>query len=347
MATGTTAGGIFHVVSGKTVNRIIEANQSNLVGLVRDAYIAHAKGNTINPNSFFLRFPDQPSNRIIALPASIQDDQPISGIKWIGSYPANIENGLPRASAVVVLNDFKTGYPIAMMEAAVISSNRTATSAVLAAQYCCPNGKRAEHVSFVGAGIIARTILSTMIRNDWSIDRVSIYDLNRDSSKAFAEYADNKTSGTATAVDTLEQALTADIVCFATNAGTPYVAEPVNFRAGQVVLNVSLRDIAPELILQADNILDDVEHCLKANTSPHLAEQMTGGRAFVTGTISDLAMGNLVLSHTRPTIVSPFGLGVLDIVLARYVLAVALEQGSTIEVPDFFGELQRWPTVTE
>ena len=336
--------GEFHVVPGKVVSRIIEANQHNLIELVRNAYIEHEKGNTINPDSYFLRFPDQPSNRIIALPACIQDDQPMSGIKWIGSYPANIQNGIPRASAIVILNDVKTGYPIAMMEAAVISSNRTAASAVLTAQYCAPKGKRAAHVSFVGAGIIARTILSTMIGDNWSIDRISIFDLNRTSSNAFAEFANEKVSGTAMVVDSLEEALTADIVCFATSVGTPYVSDSKSFRPGQVVLNVSLRDIAPELILQADNILDDVEHCMKANTSPHLAEQMTGGRTFVTGTIADLVTGKLVLSHTRPVIVSPFGLGVLDIALARYVLTTALDQGDTVEIPNFFGELHRWPT---
>ena len=145
-------------------------------------------------------------------------------------------------------------------------------------------------------------------------------------------------------VDSLEEALTADIVCFATSVGTPYVSDSKSFRPGQVVLNVSLRDIAPELILQADNIFDDVEHCMKANTSPHLAEQMTGGRTFVTGTIADLVTGKLVLSHTRPVIVSPFGLCVLDIALARYVLTTALDQGDTVEIPNFFGELHRWPT---
>ena len=46
--------------------------------------------------------------------------------------------------------------------------------------------------------------------------------------------------------------------------------DPNTFKAGQVVLNISLRDIAPEIILNACNVFDDVEHCMKANTSPHL-----------------------------------------------------------------------------
>ena len=40
-----------------------------------------------------------------------------------------------------------------------------------------------------------------------------------------------------------------------------------------LVLHVSLRDLAPEILLTATNIVDDVEHCQKASTSTHLAEQ--------------------------------------------------------------------------
>lgn len=336
---------VFHVVPGTIVNEILNGSQGQVMNLIRQAYISHASGCTINPSSYFLRFPGEPRNRIIALPAVIQDDgNAVSGIKWIGSYPGNVAAGLPRASAVIVLNDIGTGYPFALMEAATISSNRTAASAVLAAECCSPEGERANHIAFIGAGIIARTILSTMINAGWPIDSISIHDNDQPSAEAFSEFAAERMSCSTVTVCALEEALAAGLVCFATSAGNPYVTDPNAFRPGQIILNISLRDIAPEIILSSDNILDDVDHCLKENTSPHLAEQMTGGRDFVTGTIADLALGTLSLNHQRPVIVSPFGLGVLDIVLARYVLAIAKEQGEAIEIPNFFGELDRWPT---
>jgi ornithine cyclodeaminase/alanine dehydrogenase-like protein (mu-crystallin family) len=77
---------------------------------------------------------------------------------------------------------------------------------------------------------------------------------------------------------------------------------------------LSLRDLAPQILLASTNFVDDVEHCLKANTSPHLVEQLTGNRDFLQGTLGDLMSGRAPAPPAdRPLIFSPFGLGVLDL----------------------------------
>ena len=47
---------------------------------------------------------------------------------------------------------------------------------------------------------------------------------------------------------------------FATTAGEPHVTIHRWFEHNPLVLHVSLRDLAPEMILASSNVVDDVEH---------------------------------------------------------------------------------------
>jgi 2,3-diaminopropionate biosynthesis protein SbnB len=332
----------FHVIPGSVIKTLLEEAPTRSIASVKAAYLAHHDGQTVNPDSYFLRFPNSDSNRIIALPASIDGDIAVSGIKWIASFPGNIDRGLPRASATLLLNDQSTGYPFACMECSLISAARTAASAVLGAYWMNQGQRRANSICFIGAGVISRHIFDTFAADDWQFGAVAVHDRDPASMQAFANHA-AATMPLAVKLETdLAQALQADIVVFATNAGQPWVLPPFAFRPGQIVLNISLRDLAPELILAADNLFDDVDHCMKAQTSPHLAEQMTGQRAFVTGTLAALMRGEITLDHSRPLIYSPFGMGMLDLALGKSLYDEALARGMAIPVPGFFAETSRW-----
>lgn len=331
----------FHVIAGPVVKDVLDASVGMLVERVEQAYLSHYDGQTVNPDSYFLRFPKEPDNRIIALPAAIDGASPVAGIKWISSFPGNIRQGIPRASAVIVLNDRATGYPIACMEGAQISALRTAASAVLGAYWL--NGKRrhAATIGFVGAGVIARNIARMFRADRWQFDHAIVHDFDDQSASALQAHL-GQLDIPDVRCGALAPALEADIVVFATTAATPYVVPPMGFKPGQVILNISLRDIAPELILEAENICDDVDHCLKANTSPHLAEQRSGNRSFINGTLAGVIRGDVVLDRNKPMIFSPFGLGVLDLDLAQFVLGRALATRRTLTIDSFFAEERRW-----
>ncbi|MEG5266130.1 2,3-diaminopropionate biosynthesis protein SbnB [Pseudomonas sp. JDS28PS106] len=330
----------FHVVDGQTVARLLDADPLACIEDVRQAYIAHHAGQTINPDSYFLRFPDAPANRIIALPASLSGDRSVSGIKWISSFPGNIEEGLQRASAVLILNDPRTGYPFACLEASRISAMRTAASAVLAARWLHRQQRQVVRTAFIGAGFIARTVMDMLCADGWSLGQVSVHDTDARSAAALLAHA-TEVRGLSGALCGLEACLQADLVVFATTAATPWVLEPV-FRPGQIVLNISLRDLGPRVIAAANNILDDVDHCLKADTSADLAVREYQSRSFITGTLAQLMSGDIELSPDKASIFSPFGLGVLDLAVGQRLYRQALADGSALAVPHFFHQSKRW-----
>ncbi|MCF5803752.1 2,3-diaminopropionate biosynthesis protein SbnB [Pseudomonas tremae] len=330
----------FHVIDGEVVARLLAADPLTCIDDVQAAYLAHEAGQTINPDSYFLRFPEAPANRIIALPASLNGAKPVSGIKWISSFPGNLDSGLQRASAVLILNDPATGYAFACLEASRISAMRTAASAVLGARWMNGHRRHVQRMAFVGAGFIARTLLDMFVSDGWTMGSVSVFDEHEASAQALVRHATDRYQLESAQTD-LPVSLQADVVVFATTAPSPYVLDPV-FRPGQLVLNISLRDLGHEVIARANNILDDIDHCLKAQTSPDLAVRHYQDRSFITGTLAQLMTGQIELSPDRASIFSPFGLGVLDLAVGQRIYRQALAQGLALPVPQFFFEPKRW-----
>jgi 2,3-diaminopropionate biosynthesis protein SbnB len=325
----------FHVVPGTAIAEILAGSRQRVMELVREAYLLHEQGATVNPDSYFLRFPDRPGDRVIALPAYLGGAVDRIGIKWIASFPNNLTAGLPRASAVLVLNDSGTGYPIACLEAAQISAARTGASAALAARALVPDD-RPRRVAFVGTGVVARSILDYLTAAAFPTAEVVCFDLTAERASAFVTHTTARVPVPVRQATSISQALECDVVVFATTAGTPHVSADTPLHPDQLLLNISLRDLAPQLLLAADNVVDDVEHCLKAETSPHLAERLSGGRDFITGTLGGVLTGDVKVSGERPTVFSPFGLGVLDLAVGSFVLAEARQRGTAIPIAGFF-----------
>jgi ornithine cyclodeaminase len=185
----------FAVVPGGQVQRALHGREKQIVELVEATYLVHGAGDSVNPPSYFLRFPDRPSARIIALPASLGGQTRVDGLKWISSFPDNVRAGVPRASAVLILNDHDTGYPFACLEASIISASRTAASAAAAADWLSRGRPRPARVGFFGVGLIARYIHAFLAGTGWSFDEIGVHDLSPDSTAGFRGHLEQSGTG--------------------------------------------------------------------------------------------------------------------------------------------------------
>ena len=325
------------ILSNNIVHQILDGQEEQVVAAVRHAYVKHAEGVTSLPHSLFLRFPDQPRDRIIALPAYMGGESPVAGVKWISSFPANISQGIERASAAMILNSTATGRPEALLEASVISARRTAASAALAARVLAADSDDAG-ITLVGCGVINFEVLRFVGVVNPRLSEVVVHDLDAQRAEDFiarcaAELPRMRVRyepdfGTALGLHTL--------VSVATTAAEPYLDTEL-LPAGSLLLHVSLRDVSVDSVLAGVNVVDDVDHVCRAATSLDLAQQRTGDRSFVTASIGELLRdGNRsVRAPERTTIFSPFGLGILDLALADLVRAGAEKAGLGVRIDDF------------
>ncbi|NUP40554.1 MAG: 2,3-diaminopropionate biosynthesis protein SbnB [Streptomyces sp.] len=333
----------FAVIPGEQVQSVLHGREPEIAELVEAVYRLHGAGDSVNPPSFFLRFPDRPTSRIIGLPASLGGSLRVDGLKWISSFPQNTKSGLPRASAVLILNDPDTGYPFACLESSVISATRTASSAALAADRLSRTRPRPTRVGFIGTGLIARYIHTHLTATGWDFEETCVHDLSPDSAAGFRGYLERSGAKGHIALHDDPETLirSCDLLVFATVASAPHIHDPSWFSHHPLVLHVSLRDLDPAILLASANYVDDVEHCLKAETSPHLTEQLTGGREFLDGTLNDVLTGRATVPEDRTVVFSPFGLGVLDLAVGKFVHDEVARGGGLRVVDGFFHELRR------
>ena len=313
------------------VRALLDGREAEVMRAVAAAYVAHWRGQSSLPHSVFLRFAHRPADRIIALPAYLGGEFDAAGLKWVASFPGNIAAGMERASAVVILNSAQTGRPTAILEGSLISARRTAASAALAAR-ALHGADYSGPVGMIGCGPINLEVARFLLSIYPDVSEFVLYDLQAERARRFAEDLKGL-SGTASArvAGGCEEVLSAaPLISFATTAARPHLSDLSACSPGATLLHVSLRDLSAEAILGADNVVDDADHVCRAETSIHLAEQLSGGRDFIRCTLAEVLAGRAATRDPGrgPTVFSPFGLGVLDVAVAGLLTKLARERGT-------------------
>jgi len=325
-------------LGGPDIASLLQGKEREIIDRIGEAYVIHGAGDSSLPHSVFVRFPNRKRERIIALPGYLGGNKNVAGIKWIASFPENHSRGISRASAVMVLNSMETGRPQAFMEGSIISAKRTAASAALACDKLHAPGD-IDTLGIIGCGLINREIVRYIasLRN---IRSILSFDISADRAADWAEsmrgiVGDIAIEHTDAVSDLLARC---PVVSFATTAVEPTINDLSMCPKAATLLHISLRDLTPEAILMGENVVDDVDHAMRAQTSTHLAEQLEGNRDFLHGTLAQILTGEIPLRKDPDaiSIFSPFGLGVLDLTVGNYAYELAREQGIGTKITSFF-----------
>lgn len=184
-------------------------------------------GACVLPSKVVLRWGDSDSEstrgRINAMPGYVGGNYDMSGIKWIASMPLNpIERGLPRASALTILNHPTLGFPVAVMDGTLISAMRTGAVSGVAAKYLARKDSRT--VGIIGAGVQSRTQLMALKTVLPALSSVLVYDIREERSLAFCQdMRDRLGISIEVAATSREATSQVDILVSATTAVSPVV----------------------------------------------------------------------------------------------------------------------------
>lgn len=159
-------------------------DMASAVKVCEETLTEYAKGNIIFPDKVSVIFDDKTQDRINCLPAGLKSKQ-VYGMKWVSVFPENPhKHDLPNLSAVVLLSELETGFPVAFMEATLCSNVRTAAMSALAAKYLCIEAPKT--IGFIGAGEQAKSHFLAMKAVFPSIETCMISSRTHASEQQFA-----------------------------------------------------------------------------------------------------------------------------------------------------------------
>jgi 2,3-diaminopropionate biosynthesis protein SbnB len=307
---------------------------------IEDGFRLHAAGDFAQPLKPYLRSPRSShiADRIIAMPAWIGGTDPIAGLKWIGSKHDNPENrSIDRASAVIVLNDAQTHFPIAILEAGRISALRTAAVTGVAARYLA----RAEftEVAIIGCGPIGRTQIQMFCEQFSHVRRIRLCDLksaavSEASQWVQATFPRVEAAGFGDPRAAIEGA---EVVVTCTVTDRPYL--PFEWLSpGTFLANVSIMDVEKDVFLKVDKVVvDDWDQCNREKKIINqLVEEGTFSRQQLHAELGEIVVGAKPGRESDEEIIllNPMGMAVDDIVCARAILrqAEAIGVGTILDL---------------
>lgn len=132
------------VISGEAVLAAIDP--ATAIERTRHAFERHAAGEWVMPPKIYVDAP--PSGDFRAMPAR---GDGLAILKWVTSFPANSERGLPVVRGVLLLSSAETGEELAVIECASVTSLRTGGAAAVSAQILAREGARS--VGVIGCGV--------------------------------------------------------------------------------------------------------------------------------------------------------------------------------------------------
>jgi alanine dehydrogenase len=246
------------VFTGKHVEQAVSPDRA--VEAVRDAFIAHARGEWTMPPKVYVT--NYPAGDFRAMPA-------LGGghalLKWVTSFPGNPLQGLPTVTGVVLVSDAENGQLRAVLDAASVTALRTGAAAVLAAETL--GRSDAVTAAVIGAGVNGHAAARTFLARGRP---VSVWDVNEGRARNVAQELG------AELAPSLAEALDADLLVTVTPGHEVLIGEG-SLRAGQ---HVSLMgadgpgkaEMAGSELVRATLFCDDWEQASHGGELAHAVE---------------------------------------------------------------------------
>ena len=315
-------------------------NMPQAIDVVGQAQALLAEGLVRQPHKVVLRNEEtaqsEEEGRFNGLCASIGVPPRSMGMKWIGSFPANRERGLPRASALIILNSPQTGFPIALMDGTLVNAMRTGAMTALGLRYLAP--KKTRKAGIIGSGVQSRTQILALHTELPQLEEIAIFGRQASAAEAIAEDCRKQWGAPVRPVPTIDQALDdADVALTITTADEPLMFAR-HIKPGALTVQLAGHECEFAVIQQCSKIVTDdwdvIEH--RGIMTPAIMHQQgLLNREGIYANLGELILGRKPGRENDEERIHycHMGMGIDDISLAWAVYQTACERNLGLRLP--------------
>ena len=313
-------------LSSDEIKKIIDI--SELIPVVEKAFEQHGLGRTQMPSKSYLSF-DKYNGDLRTMPAYVEDLE-MAGVKIVNSHPNNPSKGIPTVMAVMILNDPKTGAPLAIMDGTYLTDMRTGAAGAVAVKHLAR--KNSKIIGLVGAGRQARTQLQA-ISNVVELEKAIVVDKSLGESKKFKEEMESIVGIDIEINENIKSVCDSDILVTTTPVRSPIVME--EWISDGVHINAMGADaegkeeLEPGILKKAKIVIDDISQAVHSGEINVPLSKGVISEDEIYANLGEIVAFKIPgrTSDDDITIFDSTGLAIQDIAAGKLVYEMALESG--------------------
>lgn len=318
------------ILNQKQVERIIPLNEiSEVIKAVEDAFFEYGKRRVQMPPKNYLYFKE--FNGDLRIMPAYSEKLKVAGTKIVNVHPDNPKKGLKTVMAAIIINDAKTGVPLALLDGTYITGMRTGAASAVATKYLAR--KDAKTLGVIGAGYqsIFQIAAITKVRK---IENILVYDILNDRVEKLASILSKEKIKITKA--TLEEASSADILATVTPAKAPILKRKWILSGTHInAIGADAKgkeELDPQILKNGKIIIDNWE---QASHSGEINVPLSKGiikKNNIYAELSEIVIGKKKgrKDNKEITIFDSTGLAIQDLFTANYVFKKAKGIGRNI-----------------
>lgn len=272
-----------------TISELLDLD--DCIEVVEAAFRAHSDGATLAPGLLHI---DAPEGEFHIKAGGIVTPRPYFGLKANAGFFRNTERwGLPNIQGLILLYCAETGYPLAVMDSAGITMQRTGAATAVAAKYLAR--RESSVITMCGCGKQGHVQLRALDRV-LDIERVHVYSIDAHEAAGFAEEMRRELDVEVGSTGDLAAALAGSDVCVTcTPSHTPFLdkafVRPGTFVAAIGADSPAKHEVDSRLLAENTVVVDLLDQCASVGELHHAIHQGLMSADDVLGELGDIIAG--------------------------------------------------------